>query len=342
MKVFPKTRAGRTRMISLLIFVLLFSAGCYLVVVAMPGRSHPGPMPALSAEEKETSKRLRNTVRHLAATVGERHVFRPGSLDAAAKFLKSELRQFGLRVRSQAFDAQGQTVENLEVVLPGDQPELGCVVLGAHYDSLVGTPGADDNATGAASLLELSRLLSDHPRRGDLRLVLFVNEEPPFFQTDLMGSLVYARALASQGIKVRGMLSLESMGYFDDTRGSQKYPFPFSLFYPGKGDFIGFVGNISSRSLVRRSIKVFRENAAFPSEGVAAPSFIPGIGWSDHWSFWQTGYPAIMITDTAPFRNPNYHRDTDLIESIDFDALARIVHGLVEVVGELDRQSERG
>ena len=338
MRILPENRGGWKRMITLITFVLLSFAAAYLVVVVMPGKSHQGSPPNLNEKQKASAHRLEATVNRLASVIGERNVFRPAELGAALSFLREEFVGLGLPARRQVFMADGREVANLEVIIEGGDPEMGCLVIGAHYDSLKGTPGADDNATGAAALLELARLLRDQQWRGDLRLVFFVNEEPPFFQTELMGSVVYARSLAAQGVTVRGMLALESMGYFDSAAGSQRYPFPFNLCYPDRGNFIGFVGNVSSRSLVRRAVRSFRSNAAFPSEGIAAPSFIPGIGWSDHWAFWKFGYPARMITDTAPFRNPNYHRGTDSIETLDFLALARIVHGLVAVINDLDTQ----
>ena len=165
-----------------------------------------------------------------------------------------------------------------------------------------------------------------------IRLVFFVNEEPPFFQTDAMGSLVYAKALKQRDEKIVGMLSLETLGFYRDLPGSQRYPSPLNLLYPDTGNFIAFVGTTASRPLVRKTIAAFRARAAFPSEGGSAPAFVRGIDWSDHWSFEQVGIPAVMITDTAVFRYPHYHRTTDRPDKIDYDKLARVVSGLVTVV----------
>ena len=166
--------------------------------------------------------------------------------------------------------------------------------------------------------------------------MFFVNEEPPHFQTESMGSLVYARELRQSGIPVSAMISLETIGYYFDASGSQKYPaLLLSLFYPDRGNFIGFVGNSESRDLVRRAIRSFRASAQFPSEAVAAPASLPGVGWSDQWSFWQQGYPAIMITDTAAFRYPYYHTPLDTIDKIDFEKMARVVDGVRSVVVSL-------
>ena len=211
------------------------------------------------------------------------------------------------------------------------------MVIGAHYDTVYDCPGADDNTSGIAALLELARALKDsHPAR-TVRFVAFVNEEPPWFQTDDMGSLVYAEQAHKLKENIVAAISIETIGMYSDAEGSQEYPAGFKSLYPSKGNFIAFVGDLGSRSLVRQAVRSFREVTKFPSEGSAAPGAIPGVGWSDHWSFWQEGYPAIMVTDTAPFRNVNYHRPTDTPETLDYDSMARVVHGLVGVVADLGK-----
>ena len=191
------------------------------------------------------------------------------------------------------------------------------VIVGGHYDSVAGCPGANDNASGTAAVLALARLFATSAPARTLRFAAFTNEEPPHFQTDAMGSRVCALNCRARSENVVAMLSLETIGFYSDAEGSQSYPPPFSLFYPSKGNFIAFVGNVGSRGLVRRAIRTFRERTPFPSEGAALPGFVPGVGWSDHWSFWREGYQAIMVTDTAPFRYPHYHtaRPTPLTRS---------------------------
>ena len=196
-------------------------------------------------------------------------------------------------------------------------------------------PAANDNGTGVAALLVLARRLKGSSLKRTVRFVAFANEEPPHFQTDAMGSLVYARACKTAGDNVVAMLSLETMGYFSDDAGSQAYPFPLSVFYPDVGNFIGFVGDLSSRALVHEVIGLFRRGVDFPSEGAALPASIPGVGWSDHWSFWQVGFPAVMITDTAPFRYPHYHTPEDTPDKVDFARLAHVVVGLDGVIVKL-------
>jgi Zn-dependent M28 family amino/carboxypeptidase len=168
-----------------------------------------------------------------------------------------------------------------------------------------------------------------------LRFVFFANEEPPFYQTGEMGSLVYAKNCKKKNEKIVAMLSLETIGYYSDKPHSQKYPFPFNLIYPSTGNFLGFVSNVSNSALLRQVVGSFRRNCQFPSEAGAVPGFITGIAWSDHWSFWQQGYPAIMITDTAPFRYPYYHQPSDTSDKIDYENFARVVTGLAAVLTDL-------
>jgi hypothetical protein len=153
----------------------------------------------------------------------------------------------------------------------------------------------------------------------------------------MMGSWVYARRCRERGDRIAGMVSLETMGYFSEERGSQKYPFPIGLFYPSRGNFIGFIGNVRSMRMVRCAVRSFRRHASFPSEGAALPGAIPGVGWSDHWSFWEEGYPAIMVTDTAPYRYPHYHQPSDTPDKIDYESLARVVDGLSHALEDLSR-----
>jgi Peptidase family M28 len=273
-----------------------------LRITQMPLHSFKGPSPPLSREESELGARLSADVKFLSATIGEKSVLRIGSLSATTECLRANLRQSGYSAVEETYSAAGQQVSNVEASLVGSDPASGIVVVGAHYDSVAETVGANDNARGVAATIELARLLQGSKLRRTVRFVFFVNEEPPYFQTNDMGSLIYARHLRHDNVPVSAMISLETIGFYSYVSGSQKYPPVLGLFYPSRGDFIGFVGNPESRDLVRRSIRRFRESTSFPSEGVAAPADWPGVGWSDHWSFWQQQYPAIMITDTAVFR----------------------------------------
>ncbi|MFQ5960000.1 MAG: M28 family peptidase, partial [Candidatus Methylomirabilales bacterium] len=263
----------------------------------------------------------------LAGEIGERNIWHPEGLHASVDYIGKTLTGLGYEVARQEFKVQGATVANLEVERTGTSLPQEIVIIGAHYDSVIGCPGANDNASGVAAVLEIARLLATAELSRTVRFVAFVNEEPPFFLTGDMGSRVYAARSRQRGEHVVAMLSLETIGYYSENRWSQRYPFPFSLFYPSTANFIGFVGNFSSRRLVRRAIGTFREQTPFPSEGLAAPEWVTGVGWSDHWSFWKEGYPAIMVTDTALFRYDYYHTPQDTPDKLDYPRMARVVTG---------------
>lgn len=301
----------------------------------MPGRSHSGPLPPLTAQESEARDRLVGHVEALSGKIGERNLWRPSALREAAVHIEQAFREMGDSVNPQEFTVAGARVANLEVERKGDARPGEIVLLGAHYDSVAGCPGANDNATGVAALLDLARILRSGKHERTLRFVAFANEEPPFFQSDGMGSLRYARRSRERGEDIVAMLSVETIGFYSDAPGSQNYPFPLSAFYPDRANFIAFVGNTRSRSLVRRVVATFRGGTGVPSEGAALPGFLPGVGWSDHWSFWQMGYPAVMVTDTALFRYAAYHTPEDTPEKIHYDTMARVVLGLARVVSEL-------
>ena len=304
-------------------------------MVMMPGRSHTGPLPPLTAGEAQVRDRLRVHVSVLAGEIGERNTFHPEELRRAADYIDARFRSLGLAVRREEYRADGESVVNIEAELRGATRPDEIVLIGAHYDTVPGSPGANDNASGVAAVLELARLLREAKPGRTVRFVAFANEEPPFFQSDAMGSRVYARRARERGERIVAMLSMETIGCYSDAPGSQHYPPPFNLLYPDTGNFIGLVGDLGSRSLVRRSIRTLRATTPFPSEGLAAPGWIKGIGWSDHWSFRQEGYPAIMVTDTAPFRYPLYHEAEDMPERLDYDRMARVVAGIGRVVAKL-------
>jgi len=212
------------------------------------------------------------------------------------------------------------------------------ILIGAHYDSVFGSPGANDNGSGVAAMLALARRFARKATQHTVRFVAFVNEEPPHFLGGDMGSFVYANRCKARGDKISAMISLETIGYFSDAPHSQTYPSPgLGIFYPRVGNFIGFVSNVHSRTLLRRAVALFRKHAKIPSEGAALPSFIPGVSWSDQWSFWRSGYPGIMVTDTAPFRYPHYHSASDTPDKLDYDRFTLVVSGMEKVIEGLDK-----
>lgn len=309
----------------------------WLFTIRMPGAPHAGPLPALTASQHALAERLRQHVQTLAGDIGERSAARYDAVNEAASHLDSVLGSLGYLVHRQEYMARGRPYANLEVELPGASAPGDIVVVGGHYDTAPGAPGADDNASGVAAVVELARAFAGTAPERTLRFVLFSNEEPPSFPSADMGSRHYADAAAARGERIVAMLSIESIGYYDLEPGSQRYPFPLNLAYPNTGDFIGFVGNLRSRHLVRRAIATFRSHSGFPSQGAAAPWWVPGVWWSDHWAFWRKGYPAIMITDTAPYRNVFYHTRDDTPDRLDYARMARVVDGLTAVIADLVR-----
>jgi len=333
------------RMLLILAFLMATVAvvigGAIYYTTGVPGRSYHGPLPLLTDDERALTTRPKA---HLVAIASREHnVAHYDELEKSARYIETTLESYGYVVNRQSFDADDyvsgtKSVRNIEVVIePRDPgPATETIVVGAHYDSARGAPGANDNGSGAAAVIELARLLGDLKATATqrIRLVLFVNEELPYFRTEEMGSWQYAHAMAQRKERVVAMYSLETIGYFSDKPGSQHYPAPFGLIFPDRGDFLAFVGTLGARPLVRTSIASFRSHTKFPTIGGVAPASIPGIDLSDHWAFEQMGFPAIMLTDTAPFRYPYYHTALDTPDKVDVERLARVVKGIERMVRE--------
>jgi Zn-dependent M28 family amino/carboxypeptidase len=331
--------ARRMAVLAALVVLALAAAGYGALhyMTAVPGKPHHGALPPLTPEEAALAVSLK---RHIATIAAREHnVAYYGELEKVARYIEATLASLGYTAGRQEFSADGQAVRNIDVTIEpataNSDPEV--IVVGAHYDSAPGSPGANDNASGAAAVIELARLLHDlNGSAGKrIRLALFVNEEPPYFRTEAMGSLHYARALARRNERVVAMYSLETIGFYSSEPGSQVYPAPFGLLFPDRGDFVAFVGLLGSRALVRETMRSFRAHTAFPTIGGVAPGFVPGIGWSDHWAFAEHGFQAVMITDTAPFRYPHYHRPSDTPDKVDAESLARVVKGIERVIRDL-------
>jgi hypothetical protein len=320
---------------------LLARPGDVQITLRMPGRMHTGPLPPATTDQVALAARLRTTVEHLAVTIGERNMFVPERLREAECWLGERLQKLG-KVQRQPYRVGSVECVNLWIDFPGSTHPEEIVVVGAHYDSVRGCPAANDNGTGVAATLEIAEQLAAayandqaaRPAR-TLRIVLFVNEEPPHFWTEKMGSLVFARACKERGDRIVAMLTPETIGCFSDAPNSQSYPIPLGRMYPTTGNFIAFIGMGEAGELVRKCVGVFRKTTPFPCIGAALPGVVPGVGSSDHWSFWRMGYPALMITDTAPFRYRYYHTPQDTPDKIDFDKCARVVDGLIRVVSNL-------
>jgi Zn-dependent M28 family amino/carboxypeptidase len=331
-------RAGETsgrllRKLQILLGIALATAIVSVVsyMVAMPQSSYAGALKSLTDDERLSAENLRRHVVSIASR--EHNLFHPSELEAAARHIEVTLSGLGYETAAQRFVVDGTEVRNIEVEVAGGTGEVD--IIGAHSDSVSGAVGANDNGSGVAAVLELARLFRDARPARTVRFVAFVNEEPPFYRSEQMGSRLYARRSRERRDNIVAMLSLETIGYYSNEPGSQRYPFPLRFFYPSTGNFLAFVADLGSRGLLHEALESFRRHAHFPSEGVAAPAFIPGVDWSDHWSFWQESYPALMVTDTAPYRYPHYHTLQDTPDKVDYERLARVVSGLHGMLRDL-------
>jgi len=300
------------------------------------------PTSTTSGGLETVEHRLRADVGTLAGEIGERNLSHYAELEAAAAHVRCELELAGHDVREEVYEVCGRACRNLWVEIPGEDPDGEIVLAGAHYDSVTGSPGANDNGSGVAAVLELARRFRDSRPRRTLRLVAFTNEEPPHFMTGTMGSMVHAKACRRRGERIAVMISLETIGYYSSTKGSQRFPLPgLGLRYSNRGDYLVFVGNLASRRWVKRAVKTFRAAASFPCEGAALPFWVPGVGWSDQLSFWRRGYRGLMATDTAPFRYPWYHTAGDTPDKVQYEPLAQVVDGIGHVLADWAGIDER-
>jgi len=315
-----------------LIFVVILIVVFFAYMIYMPGISYEGELPAFDDIDYDTANKFEIHITTLCKNPAGRNFIEKQGLNEARKYIAEQFKSSGYQVVFQEYQLSGDVFANIEVTHSGTKHPEEIIIVGAHYDAVYGASGANDNGTGVAAILELANRFKDKNYPRTLRFVAFVNEEPPNFMTGNMGSYVYAKRVTEEKENIIAMFSLETIGYFSDEAGSQHYPPFFNLFYPDKGNFIAFVGNLSSRRLVTKSIQLFREYSIFPSEGIAAPAFIPGISWSDHWSFWKHGYPAIMITDTAPYRYPYYHTPEDTPDKVNYEKMVYVVNGLEKMI----------
>jgi hypothetical protein len=304
--------------------------------IVFPRQPHRGPLPAMTAEERVLAERLRT---HVTAIASEAHnIEHYAALERAATYIETTLKGFGFEPQCFIYKVTGHDVRNIEIVFEPQHasPSPPCIVIGAHYDSADDAPGANDNGSAVAAALELARAFRGLQLRSHrLRLVFWVNEEAPYGKTPAMGSWQHAKILSEAGENIEGMIALETLGYFSNEPGTQQFPTPFNYVYSDVGNFVAFVGLPGARAFVHRTLHAFRSTTAFPSIGGVAPGFLEGIDLSDHWAFHQFGFPSMMITDTAPFRNPYYHQLDDLPENVDYQSLARITAGLERMIREL-------
>lgn len=300
--------------------LILCAAGGCLVVQMRPHTSVDTPA------DGEVRARVEAHVRALAQPRNSAH---PVAYAEAATYVEDRWRELGYAVVREAVRGK---VDNLSADLVGGP---GIVLLGAHYDSCWDAPGADDNASGVAAMLEVARLLAGRRLSHTVRFVAWANEEPPDFQQDGMGSLVAARNARARNDDLVAVLALDAVGYYDDSPGSQHWPLGLGALFPNRANFINVVSRTASGRQVLAVSAALRRHSSVPVAAAAAPAFVTGVDWSDHWSYWQAGYDAVMITDMPPFRNPHYHERTDTPDTLDYDKLARLTAGLAGAVEEL-------
>jgi len=315
---------------SILTLVVLF--GLLLLIVVQPIYN---PQPANIAV-RVTPSALQDHVKMLSQTnpprVGE------ANLSISAAYIKRQFERAKGKlgeVSEVPFTVEGHTYHNISLLL-GDGSRSR-IVIGAHYDSFEGLPGADDNASGVAVLLEVAKLLRDRENNNDIELIAYSQEEPPNFGSDNMGSFFHSKQLAEQKVDVKLMLSLEMLGYYSDEIGSQSYPVPgMNMIYPKKGNYIALVSDLHSMFKLRRAKQQMQSALDFPAYSLTAPGFLQFINWSDQLWFWVKGYPAIMITDTAFYRNQAYHSENDTIDRLDFEKMAKVADGVQQIVIAFD------
>lgn len=331
-----QSQAERRRRIIKLMLLVVVVILVFLIVVwfwmTQPLLSRATP----NSERTVDPSRLEAHVRKLSTEFGPRDFSHPENLNQVAAYIKNELSQTGAFVGEQVYRVRGQYYRNVIAHIGPETEER--IIVGAHYDTAGPLPGADDNASGVAGLIELARLLVRQQLKVRVELVAFSTEEPPYFGTTGMGSYVHAESLRQQNVRVRAMFSLEMIGYFSDAPGSQHFPIGLlNVFYPSTGNYIAVVGRLTDGLLVRRTKAVMRNAAPLPVYSINAPQFIPGVDFSDQRNYWHVGYDAVMITDTAFYRNRNYHTAEDTAEKLDYKRMAMVVEGVNAIVAELSR-----
>jgi hypothetical protein len=289
----------------------------------------------MGSELAEIEARLRADVSYLSETLGPRNPTHYGVLNQAADWISDRWRSGGHEVKRHSYSWEGKEYVNIEVEIRGRARPSEIVILSAQYDTHPDSPGANNNGSGMAVLLELADRLRGAELDRTFRLVAFTNQEPPYSLTEGMGSLRYARHSREQGEDIRVMLSMDAIGVYRHEPGTQRLPFPFGYFYPDRGDFLAFIADLGTRSYLVQTTRGFKKGSAFPIEAGAVPRWVEGASWSDHGSFWDYGYRAIQITDTGAFRSPFHVTSEDTMEKMDFGALARITLGMYGAVLEL-------
>lgn len=285
---------------------------------------------SIKPRDSTLSGRLKKHVVKLSSEIGDRNAFNYNNLEKAADYVAKQFISYGYDIKFQEYVVGNKRVKNIIAVKSGIKLPNEIIVVGAHYDSCF-NPGADDNASGIAGLLELARMMINKDVDRTIEFIAFVNEEPPFFKTEEMGSRIYAKEARVENKNIKAVIIFDLIGFYSNKIFSQRYPIIAGLFFPNKGNFIGVFGNFKSRYLATEITKIFKSNYSFPITSIAL-DFIPGIDFSDHWSFWKEGYSAVMISDTAFLRHKNYHKSTDTWKKLNYKDMACVIEGIYEVL----------
>jgi len=307
----------------------------------MPGPEQDQPNQKISGIERISAQKLKADVQFLSGTIGQRNIHTPGSLEKTASWIEERMKKLGYKpyrhsYRISGLRYDGRSSDNIIAESTGSKNPDDIVIVGAHYDTVHNSPGANDNASAVAVLLSLAEWFSDKPLSHTIRFVAFVNEEPPFFHSSNMGSYAYAKKCRDLDENILAMMALDGLGYFSDETKSQSYPLPgLGFIYPKTADFIAVVTRLRDSGLLRTALKSFRDHASLPAEGATLPGFVPGVYWSDHWSFWKHGFPAFLVTDTLLFRDPAYHTPRDTPDRLDYNRMALVTGGLISVIKTL-------
>jgi len=330
---------------AILIIVFALVGGIALTLfyfTQMPGKSPPASTARLTEEQKDASERMKETCETLAHQIGQRSTAKAANVLAAKEFLMGRLRKMGLRPAEKSFATRGYSGTNIEARVEGAGSRSEILVLGAHYDTEAYSPGAGDNASGCAMLLEIAHELAARPRDRTIEIVFFDFGSARFAGTDDAGAKFWVEDARRSGKRIAAMLAFDCVGTFKDAPKSQTGPFPLNLCYPSQGNFLLFAGDIGARKLVQACVSTMRANGGFPVEGITLPGVVPGISKSDHYAFRQNGWPAIVVTDTGPFRNPDDGQPSDTPDRLNYDRMAVAWTELVKLVEKLAQAGTPG
>ena len=324
-----------------LFWIIIFLGFSYWYLIQCQGGWSGEPLEKKRDEDLGNIKKdLTSDLSHIQA-LGPRNSVNDSSYEQLRRCEEWVIQRWesqGYSVKKHSFSVDGREYSNLEIEIQGHSAPSEIIIVSAQYDTLPDSPGANNNGSGMAILFALSHLLRNHTPGRTIRLIEFVNEEDPFFGTEKMGSYQYAKRSSERKENIRVMLSLDALGIYGNELGSQRLPFPFSLFYPDRGNFLAFIGDFSARGYMLEATRGFKKGSSFPIEAGVVPKWVEGAGWSDHQSFWKFGYPGIMVTDTGGFRAPSHTTREDTMEKLNFEAMSRITLGMYCAIIDLSHK----